>query len=333
MVMMWIAVVAVVVVALGAVVVKLTWRPSADESHSVRNYQSALGTLEHLSERADRPAVRMVGGPEEPSPATPSVHIQGTPAERAVPPVPVRDGGGFPDPDAPIVFDDTHPTEGSRRSAEAAADGFRSDRARRQALQSMNHRPRRWAVTTVVVVVLAAIAGLAYAGSLRTARTGHTSAPATTTATAAHGATTPHRPTATRPPSPSRTTPTTRPTQIVALTSTAGAATYPVGIGAYQVTLSATGACWVDATNRTTGTTVFTGTMTAGSSQVLSTTGPMTVELGAATATMKLNGVPVVLPSPLQSPFTATFEPTATSSTSTTSTLAGAPATTTPAAP
>jgi hypothetical protein len=37
----------------------------------------------------------------------------------------------------------------------------------------------------------------------------------------------------------------------------------------------------------------------------------MTVELGATTATMTLDGLPVVLPSPLQSPFTATFEPTA----------------------
>jgi len=329
--MMWIAVVAVVVVALGAVVVKLTWRPSADESHSVRDYQSALGTMEHLSERVDRPAVRVIGSSGDPSTATPSVHIQGTPGEREVPPVPVRDGGGFPDPDAPIVFDDNHSTDRGRRSAEAAADGFRSDRARRQALQSMNHRPRRWAVTSVVVVVLLAFAGLAYAGSRRPARTGHASPPATTTtATSAHGTTAPHHTTSTtKATAPPRTTPTTRPTQVVALTSTAGTATYPVGTGAYQVTLSATGQCWVDATNRTTGSTVFTGTLSAGSSQVLSTTGPMTVELGAATATMTLNGLPVVLPSPLQSPFTATFQPTATSTTSTVAgSSAGTPTTT-----
>ena len=311
---MWIAVVAVVVVALVAVVAKLTWRPSADEAHSVRSYQSALGTIEHLSERADRPSVRVIGSSGEPTAGTPSVHIQGAPGERSVPPVPVRDSGEFPDPDAPIVFDDTHPTDRSRRSAEASADGFRSERARRQALQSMNHRPRRWAVTTVVVVALLGFGALAFVGSRRSGHPGHASATTAhgTTATTAHGTTVPHRgTTTTRPTSPPRTTPTTRPTQIVATTSTAGAATYPVDAATYKVTLSATGECWVDATNRTTGTTVFTGTMTAGSSQVLSTTGPMTVELGATTATMTLNGIPVVLPSPLQSPFTATFEPTA----------------------
>jgi len=311
---MWIAVVAVVVVALGAVVAKLTWRPSADENHSVRSYQSALGTIEHLSERGDRPSVRVISSSGDPTSGTPSVHIQGAPGERAVPPVPVRNSGEFPDPDAPIVFDDAHPTDRYRRPAEASADGFRSERARRQALQSMNHRPRRWAVTVVVVVVLLGFGALAFVGSRRSAHPGHASATTahSTTATTAHGATVPHHgTTTTRSTAPPRTTPTTRPTQIVATTSTAGAATYPVDQATYKVTLSATGECWVDATNTTTGTTVFTGTITAGSSQVLSTSGTMTVELGATTATMTLDGLPVVLPSPLQSPFTATFEPTA----------------------
>ena len=305
---MWIAVVAVVVVALGAVVAKLTWRPSADETHSVRSYQSALGTIEHLSERGDRPSVRVISSSGDPTSGTPSVHIQGAPGERAVPPVPVRNSGEFPDPDAPIVFDDAHPTDRYRRPAEASADGFRSERARRQALQSMNHRPRRWAVTVVVVVVLLGFGALAFVGSRRPAHPGHASATTahSTTATTAHGATVPHHgTTTTRSTAPPRTTPTTRPTQIVATTSTAGAATYLVDQATYKVTLSATGECWVDATNTT------TGTMTAGSSQVLSTSGTMTVELGATTATMTLDGLPVVLPSPLQSPFTATFEPTA----------------------
>jgi len=321
---MWIAVVAVVVVAVGAVVARLTWRSNADESHSVRNHQSALGTMEHL---ADRPSVRVLGTPDEASTPTgsPSVHVQDRLGPPRVPPVPVREDDGFPDPRGPIVFDDARPSDRYRRSPEAAADGFRSERARRQALESMNHRPRRLTITVVVVVLVAGFGVLAVVGSHRSNH--RPTSTATTAPTVGHpGTTQPSATSVVRPKKSPRTTTTTTttPTQIVAVTSTASAATYSTGDTAYVVSLTATGACWVDATNRATGTTVFAGTMTAGTNQVLRTTGTMTVDLGTPTVSMTLNGIPVVLPTPLQSPFVATFSPVA----ATSATSATAPSTT-----
>ena len=49
-----------VVVIVVAVVVALVRRPRGDDAHSVRNYNQALGTLEHLSERIGPPTVRPV---------------------------------------------------------------------------------------------------------------------------------------------------------------------------------------------------------------------------------------------------------------------------------
>jgi hypothetical protein len=335
---MWIAIVAVVVVAVGAVVAKLTWRPNADETHSVRNYRTALGTMEQFSERTTRSGVQVVGqtGPSElrDQPVSSSIHIQGRPGDPVVPPVPVRGSGQFPDPDVPLVFDDADPTGRHRRvSAEATGDGFRSDRARRQALQSMNHRPRRWAITVVVVLVLVAFGALAVVGSRRpkahsttstTSRTGvaRTTVPTHTSTTIHHHATAPPRTT---------TTTTTVPKQLIPVSSTSATASYSVSSASYRVTVAATGQCWVDATNRSTGATVWTGTLSAGSSQVIPATGPMSVELGAPAATLTVNGIPVVFPSPLQSPFVATFQPATPAATTTTTTTTAAPSTTTAA--
>jgi hypothetical protein len=327
---MWIAVVAVAVVAVGAVVAKVTWRPNADETHSVRNYQSAVGTMEHLAERRGQSTVRVLGGADQSGQPTgsPSVHIRGRAGDPAVPPVPVRGSDEFPDPDVPLVFDDADPTGRVRRfGGEGTSDGFRSERARRQALQSMNHRPRRWVVTTVVVVVLAAFGALAVVGSRRSPHHSSTPSTATTgssrsTAPGRVSTTVPHRRGTTPPP---RTTTTTTPKQLTAASSTAGTAVYAIASTPYQVTVSAIGECWVGATNRSTGATVWTGTLAAGASQTIVGTGPMSVELGATSVSLTVNGVPVVLPNPIQSPFDAVFEPVAptaatTTTTSTTST-------------
>lgn len=328
--MMWIAVVAVVLVAVGAVVAKLTWRPSADEAHSVRNYQHALGTMEHLSGRNGGTAVRVIGtddGPPAPAPSS-SVHIQGRPGAVVVPPVPVRGTDAFPDPDVPLVFDDADPTGRHRRvGGDATSEGFRSDRARRMALDSMNHRSHRWLAPTLAVLAVAAFAGLAYAGSRHS---NHRAAgPTATTATSSHPTVAVHttHPTTVvhhhRSPSRTKTTSTTAPAQLVATSSTASTAVYAVSTASFQVTVSATGPCWVDAVDRVTGSTIWTGTLAAGASQVIAGSGLISVELGAPAATLTVDGTPVVFPTPLQSPFTATFQPQ-TSSTSTTTSSATA---------
>ena len=76
----------------------------------------------------------------------------------------------------------------------------------------------------------------------------------------------------------------------------------------FTVVLDANGTCWVMASDLTSGRVLFTGTMSAGQSQTLDATGPLRVDLGAASdMSMTLQGRPVVLPPSFQSPFTATF--------------------------
>src|ERR1035437_5743782 len=172
---MWIAVIAVVLVAVGAVVAKVTWRPSADEAHSVRNYRTALGTMEHISDRTGRSTDTIpghAGGWEDPAARTgsPSVHITGRDAADTVPsaPVPVPEAvpgfGPGRDPGEPFTAEGELAFDGARPDSRAAGGGrpvfkpvapeFRSDRARKQAIHSMEHRQWHWRTPTVVIVVL-----------------------------------------------------------------------------------------------------------------------------------------------------------------------------------
>lgn len=305
MVMMVVALIAVVVVVAGAVVAKLTWRPSNDEVHSVKDYHSALGTIGDLARRNPPPGTGRSDRPQDRGP--------------------VHRGS-----ETPLVFDDDRPTGPTPRVSSAEASPvFRSDRARRQALSSMNHRPRHWVLATAIVVVLVAFGGLAYVGShrnnnhpqkkssavSRTTATDHASHPSTTTPT-----TRPKSKPKSRPP-----TPTTAPTQVVALQTTATTASYPAPSSSYQVNVSApTEPCWIQATSVTTGTTLWAGLIQTGDSQVIQASGTMVLDIGALGSVVTLNGVPVVLPSPLNVPFEATFTAGASPTTSTT-----APTTTT----
>jgi len=112
-----------VVLVVVAVAVALVRRPRGDDVHSVRNYNHALGTLEHLSERIGPPTVRPIARQETP----------GITSERVVPPVPVRGTDEFPDPDAPIVFDDARPHDRPRIGGPGRLPSARSDRAQRMA--------------------------------------------------------------------------------------------------------------------------------------------------------------------------------------------------------
>jgi hypothetical protein len=322
MVTMLIAIGAVVVVALGAVAAKLMWRPHADEVDSVRTYQHALGTMEQLAERNRHASVRILEHSEDgagsgPGPDGTPVTPDAAPGRggTAVPPVPVRGNRQFPDPDAPLVFDDAALTAQARHEAgESTTSGFRSERARKQALQSMNHRQRRLATTVTVVVLLVAFGALAYVGSRRTTHLGasHTASSTTRPATVHHPTTTSAAPKHHSGHQGKAPTTTTAPATVVATSSTATTAVYPVATASYQVTIAASGPCWVDATSSATGATLFTGTLTAGAQQVVAATGAMTLELGAPTATLALGSVPVAFPTPMHAPFTATFQPGAT---------------------
>jgi hypothetical protein len=342
---MWIVLGVVVLVVVAVVAIVAMRRPRADDLHSVQSYHSALGTLETFSDRighsppevvaqADRSGDGHVrprfysratadttaapdGSPVEPGEVEPASRRASTPhpgVHPSIPPVPVRGPTELPDPGAPLVFDDARPIDHPRREAGLPAPGVRMDRAQRHALDSMNHRPRRITTVLIVVAALVLFGVLAYVGSRRSGppKHGHAVATATTAArsttshpSAAHrrgGGATKHGHKAS-------TTTTTVPKQIVALTSTPTSATYPVGETAYKVTLNTTGPCWVQAITVETGSTLWEGTLQAGQVQVIPASGPVTVELGASAATLKIDNIPVVLPVPLHTPFVARFQP------------------------
>jgi hypothetical protein len=337
MVGMVLVLIAVVVVAAGAVVVFLRLRPRGGDLDSVRSYHSALGTLEHLSDRPGPTGVNVVGPADRPV-AEPRVRPhRGAESARApaVPPVPVRGRDEFPEPGTPLVFDDARPSDRvPARSTVEGAGPMRIDRAQRHALDSMNRRPRRATTAVVAVVLVALFAGLAYSGSRhdRSKRTA-TKPPASTPTT---GGTHPARSTSSttsghhgtgdakgKGKGKGKTTTTTAPSRLVPVSTSGASATYQVASATYQLSLSATQECWVLARSTATGATLWTGTMQAGGNQLIPATGAVTLELGAPGVTLTVDRVPVVFPTPFHTPFEAMFEPA----------TAGAPATPTTTTP
>ena len=240
-------------------------------------------------------------------------------ANRRYPPV-SGDGDPF-DREAPLVFDDAHPDEHRWRDGSAQGPSrSRADRAQRHALESMNRRPRRGVAVMIVVVAVATFAVLAFLGSRRSDSTGHGH-------TAAR-----YRPPRSgprirpRPRFPARggshqgghagkhsgktkPTPTTLPPR--SSPPRPGRVSPPIRRRptSYSVTVTATGPCWVLARTVSSGSTLWTGTLQAGAAQTIQAIGAITVELGAASATLSVGNVPVVLPTPLDTPFVATFQP------------------------
>ena len=260
---------------------------------------------------------------------------------RPLPPVPLRDLDAIVDPATPIVFDDSlsqnlHHTLPSAQESHEIVPAVRLDRAQRHALESMNHRPRRITTVSIVVAAVAVFGVLAVVGSRRSNPPHRsTSAPATTsaahqsgkptTSTAVHGAGDQGSKHKTKTHSP----PATVPTRLVALTSTSTSATYSVAASSYTVTVTASGPCWVGAKTVATGASLWEGTLQAGDVQVIPASGVITVQLGTTAATLKVGKLPVVLPSPLHSPFLATFQPPGATSATSTGTATGTAGTTT----
>jgi hypothetical protein len=372
---MWIALALVALIIVAAVIAVLFRRPEGDDIDSVRSYHSALGTLEHLSERTHtsvsivehddragmepgvprsyRRASGAAGGAARGATGSSGTSV-GVGTGRAVPPVPVRGNDEFPDPEIPLIFDDSRPRDRIRPDA-ASGDGIpvsRTDRAQRHALDSMNHRPRRTTTVLVVVAAVVLFGVLAYVGSKRSSP-GHPHAAAATSTTAARtshagSATTVARSPGTTAASGAHkakakvhvatTTPTTQPTQVVALTSTSSTATYPVTNSNYKVTVTGTGSCWVAVTSSSSGSTIWAGEVQAGGVQTVAASGSVTVQLGTPEVTLAIDKVPVVLPTPISAPFVATFQPTAaalaasppTTTTTTTTTKVASTSSTTP---
>jgi hypothetical protein len=328
---MWAVAFVVVVLVVVAVAVALVRRPRGDDVHSVKNYNHALGTLEHLSERIGPPTVRPV--------RVVPMGQSGGATERVVPPVPVRGTDEFPDPDAPIVFDDARPVERGRPVGAEPTVPARSDRAQRMALDSMNHRRRPGTGVMIAVAAVVVFGALAVLGSQKSHKASH--ATSTSTSTATHAART-HATTSTttsKPPPTAKPTPTTLPGQFVAsTTSSAGtSATYTVPHTTFQITVTGTGSCWVQVDSAATGATVWAGELSAGTVQNVQATGSTTVQFGTPTLTLEVDTIPVVLPTPLRTPFVATFTPSPTatpgsapsaSSASSTSTTVGSSTTT-----
>jgi hypothetical protein len=172
-----------------------------------------------------------------------------------------------------------------------------------RAIASMNHRPRRLLAPALAVVAVGVlVVVLIVTGSHTVGPPKHRSAtnpPVTHShTTVKHSAT---------------TTATTAAPPIVSAPQggNANGATYDVAAGTFTLGLSATsGACWVDATNSTTGASLFTGVLPAGQSQSVAATGPVTVNVGAPSDfAVTVNGTAATLPAGPQTPFTIKFVP------------------------
>jgi hypothetical protein len=348
MVLMWIVLIGVALVAVGVLAAGLIRRPRSHDLHSVRSYHSALGTLEHMSDRVGPSTVKPLDRTDRPAEG----HVADAPAGddraegdgtgpgpiRAVPPVRIWGRADVPDPEAPLIFDDARPIDRYRSNpAGEGAPAVRSSRAQRMALDSMNHRPRRKTAVVLVAAVLVFFGALAYIGSRRsntsappTSSTTRTTGPASTPTTAGSANRGAGGGNADKTKTKTKVTPTTLPSRIVASSSTASSATYPVGSNSFQITVTATGPCWIDASTLASGSTLWTGSLQAGSVQVIQATGPTAVQIGAASASFAVGTVPVVLPTPLHTPFVATFQPVAAASTSATTTIPAGPAATSP---
>jgi len=306
-----------IVLVAGGIVAAVIRRPSGDDLYSVQSYNNALGTLENLSERIGpptRPAVRPV--------VLPRGEGSDEPVRLPVPPVRVRGTDEFPDPDEPIVFDDARPSgrlpAGQAAGADEPATPKRGSREQRIALGSMNHRRGPGAVPIAIGGAIVLFIVLAVIGSHHSTKSSGTLA-TTTPTTGSPGA-----PSTTRPPSTTQPPPTTLPTTFVATaaSSTGTSATYTVLNTDYQLTLTGTGSCWVQVTSSASGSTLWAGALSAGTVQNVSASGTITVQFGTPTLTLAVNDIPLVLPSPLRTPFVATIQPSTTATPGTTTTTA-----------
>jgi hypothetical protein len=294
-------IVAAAVVVTALTLALLTRRMARDDVHSVEGYHRSIHTLESINAH---PAVPMATIESDLGATT--VHSESAVRVVGTPPVRVTDApssaapSGRPLPvmhhDAPLLFDDAGP------STPPVTHDLLVNRDK--AMGSINHRPRRLAApATAVAVVIVLVIVLLLTGSHAVApqprhHGGRSGKSATSHSGSNAGGTT-----------TANTTSTTSPPVVVPQSGTSRGATYAVPGSTFTLAFSATsGSCWVDATNSTSGATLFTGTLQPGQQHSLVASGPVTVVLGAPTVlAVSVNGGAVALPSRFQSPFTMKF--------------------------
>ncbi len=322
---MLVVLVALVILALLAGVTLLTRRSGGAELDSVRSYHAAMGTMERLPTRsvATAPATRRPFDIDDPDngadarigpPEPETGHASG--AGRTAGVVVGSSGSGRPVvPPARLMFDDASPLDPSVPVRVAGSGGplGRERRTRNSALESMNRRSRPASAVLVVVVLVLLVGSLAYIGSRHSGQR----PPASQTASShpgssAAGGTRHGGASSSRRQKVHQAPPPPKPTQLVAVSATAQTATYRVISAPFSVAVHVAQTCWVQATSEPAGTVMWQGLLQPGGSQVINGTGVTVVELGAAGASMTVDGVPVLIPRASVTPFTATFQPGAT---------------------
>jgi hypothetical protein len=284
-------------------VVLLARRAVHDDLHSVEGYHRSIHTLESINAHPTAPS-----GGAEPSlferegypesairPAgTPSVRVTDAPPS-ALPPVPPPTAVNA---EVPVTFDDTDSSTPSMPPHDAPG-------SRDKALGSINHRPRRLAAPAMAVaVVIVLVVVLLLTGSHTVPPLRHHHHVRSTGQSI-----TPPTPKSNGKPTLSTSTTTLPPPVSLPQSSTASAATYDVSGANFSLSFAATsGPCWVDATNSSSGATLFAGTLKPGAQQSLTAAGPVTVSIGAPTVlAVSVDGSPVALPTGFRTPFTMRF--------------------------
>jgi RodZ C-terminal domain len=323
------------IVLVVVIVLVVRWRSGTGEQQALRHYQNALDTLRTVSARLEstRPpevpreridTERARGLREIASRATLSSSkvaptrrpdragrpvSAGEPASRVEPDSPV--GSAVPDrsgPEPALVFDDDS-VSGPNGHASASPPQIPA-RATRIALQRSSKPPSR--IPAILGLLLFAV--LVVVGTvLLVDKTPHTTSPAAhthTTAPPRHQTTTTVARTTSSSVPPTTAPPSLQPEQASA---TPQGATYLAPDAPYGLTLTSSGACWVYATETSTGSVLYTGVLESGQVQNLDATGQVTIKLGHANSlAVTLNGLPVDYPSQYQAVFTMQFVPSAT---------------------
>jgi hypothetical protein len=325
-------VVVAAIVVVGAVVARVTWRRPADERHSIQIHQQTLDTLRSMADRrsgsvADRPVgsgrdhnggavVRPSRERPAPAHAAPARgeragSVRTGPGRAPAPPASNgHSGNGLVFVDDATVSSTTRSDESARATALALSRTMpRAGRPHRRSrglrsgglgggLRSGGRRRgvgQRLVPLVGAVVVLGIVVGLAVA----LAPTHNSSGlPRQATHTPKKVTHVSHTPPTTAPP------PELQPSS----GSSATSAVYVAPSTPYTVDLRATGLCWVQATEPSTGNVVWTGTLEPGQTRAIPGAGSLFLRLGAADdVTVSVNGEQVLMPTGFQSPFDMNF--------------------------